>query len=406
MKSSNRPPIQKSFLTLLFGLLILPAVLAADKAAAKNSPPCAPPPSGLVSWWRGEGNATDAGGGNSGSLQNGATFAPGMAGQAFSFDGVKGSVNMPHAANLGVGKQVTIEFWMKSGPGNLMNTCCQGLVTSEFYLIEISSGSQSRVGINFIISTDNGASYAQISEANGGGAVVSPEQWHHIAGTYDGSRLQLYVDGQAWGNPMAHTGNISAMSPGGFVAIGSEDGRVNDRTCVGTRYFKGLIDEPAIYNRALSAAEIQSIYNAGSAGKCREPVSTVTLTDFKLIGNLTGDRAAFTLMATANVENPKGGSLELLSGTLALTEVGPHPKWELRAEQGRYIAVFERGGKFPITLKFNAAVKQNAGWNVVDFRVAQSALQPVVLEGLAADTLFEFAGAARTERTGSNFVSH
>lgn len=136
------------------------------------------------------------------------------------------------------------------------------------------------------------------------------------------------------------------------------------------------------------------------------PPASVTLTDFKLIGNLTGDRAAFTLTAVANVENAKGGSVELLSGMLALTEVGPHPKWELRATPGRYVAEFERSGRFPITLKFNAAVKPNAGWNTVDFRVANSALQPVVLQGLAADTLFEFAGAARTERVGSNFVSH
>ena len=136
------------------------------------------------------------------------------------------------------------------------------------------------------------------------------------------------------------------------------------------------------------------------------PPPVVTLTDFNLVGTLIGDRATFTLTAMANVESAKGGSLELLSGALALTEVGPHPKWELRAEQGRYVAVFERKGKFPITLKFNAGVKQNGGWNTVDFRVAQSALQPITLQGLAADTLFEFAGAARTDRVGSNFVSH
>ncbi|HEX5221764.1 MAG TPA: hypothetical protein VFZ59_19520 [Verrucomicrobiae bacterium] len=50
-------------------------------------------------------------------------------------------------------------------------------------------------------------------------------------------------------------------------------------------------------------------------------------------------------------------------------------------------------------------MKQNGGWNTVDFRVAPSALQPITLQGLAADTLFEFAGAARTDRVGSNFVS-
>jgi hypothetical protein len=129
------------------------------------------------------------------------------------------------------------------------------------------------------------------------------------------------------------------------------------------------------------------------------------LENFKLAGDLSGDRATFTLTATARVENSKGGSLELISGGVALTELGAHPKWRLRAEQGRYVAVFERGGRFLIALKFNAAVRQVGGWNSVNFRVANSPLQPLTLSGLAADTQFEFAGAARPERSGSAFNS-
>ena len=49
---------------------------------------CTPAPSGLVSWWRAEGDARDFWDGNHGSLQNGATFAAGKVGQAFSFDGI------------------------------------------------------------------------------------------------------------------------------------------------------------------------------------------------------------------------------------------------------------------------------------------------------------------------------
>ena len=135
------------------------------------------------------------------------------------------------------------------------------------------------------------------------------------------------------------------------------------------------------------------------------PPPTVTLSDFRLLGNLSSNRVTFTLTATANVENSKGGSLELLSGPLALTEVGAHPKWELRAEQGKYVAVFGRSGKYPIQIKFTAAVKQNDNWNAVDFRVASSAVQPITLQGLGADTQFEFAGAARPERQGNDFVS-
>jgi hypothetical protein len=129
------------------------------------------------------------------------------------------------------------------------------------------------------------------------------------------------------------------------------------------------------------------------------------LKDFNLAGYLTNEIAEFTLSAIAVVEDRNGGSLEILSGAAALTEVGVHPKWKLRAEQGRYVAVFERRGEYPITLKFNAAVRHNSGWNRVDFRVAPSPLQPVSLRGLGADTQFQFTGAARPERSGDAFVS-
>ena len=59
------------------------------------------------------------------------------------------------------------------------------------------------------------------------------------------------------------------MLANSFVAIGSADGRtVCSSECIGTRYFKGLIDEVDFFNRALSASEIAAIYNAGVAGKC------------------------------------------------------------------------------------------------------------------------------------------
>lgn len=131
----------------------------------------------------------------------------------------------------------------------------------------------------------------------------------------------------------------------------------------------------------------------------------VVLRDFKLTGTLAEQNAAFILITTARVTNPKGGSLALLSGGIALTELAPHPDWRIVSSGGRFVLVFDQAGDFPLAFKFNAAVKQNGPWNAVDFRVAPSALQPIVLQGLAADTQFEFAGAARPERTGNDFAS-
>ncbi|MGO8925673.1 MAG: hypothetical protein ACLQU3_02080 [Limisphaerales bacterium] len=136
------------------------------------------------------------------------------------------------------------------------------------------------------------------------------------------------------------------------------------------------------------------------------PAGTITLDDFKLIGDLSGDQAVFTLTGTARVDNSKGGSLDLLSGAVALTDAPTQPQWRIRVQQGRFVAVFDHSGKFPIKVKFNAAVRQNEPWKAVEFRVAPSVLQPIVLQGLGADTQFEFAGAARPERKGSDFTSY
>lgn len=131
----------------------------------------------------------------------------------------------------------------------------------------------------------------------------------------------------------------------------------------------------------------------------------IVFRDFQLHGQIAGQSAAFTLTAHARVKDPRGRSVVLLSGGVALSEMEPHPDWRVRINNGQFVLVFDKPGDFPIRIKFNAAVRQSAGWNSVDFRVAASALQPITLTGLTADTQFEFAGAARPERNGTEFKS-
>ena len=80
----------------------------------------------------------------------------------------------------------------------------------------------------------------------------------------------------------------------------------------------------------------------------RAAAGGITLQDFKLIGDLGGEVAAFTLTANAKVEDAKGGALELLSGPVALTRMGAHQKWQMGVEQNRFVAKFDRSGLFPI----------------------------------------------------------
>ena len=136
----------------------------------------------------------------------------------------------------------------------------------------------------------------------------------------------------------------------------------------------------------------------------------VSLRNFLLEGQFGEDGAAFTLSATARVKDPSGGAIELLSGGVAISSLEPSPDWRLRYDQGRFLMHFERAGEFPVRLKFNAKVQQSAdgdrNWNRLDFVVAPSALQPLLLKGLPAETQFDFPGAARPERQGDDFRTY
>jgi hypothetical protein len=228
---------------------------------------------GLVGFWTGA--STDV------ILLGGVTLVPTAFGQAFSFDGVNGTVKIPPAPNQNVGSQVTMEFWMKADPGNAMENY-QGLVASDYYFTEISTGPNGsyRMGVNFEVGGPtngqnnfyNGSRNRNFGEppitstadTNGGGAQVSSGEWHHIASTYDGAKVQLYVDGKPWGNPAPHSGPLAPMAPASFISIGSDDGMTSRQGSVNGRYFKGLIDNVAIYNRVLSDDEIQADYSAGA----------------------------------------------------------------------------------------------------------------------------------------------
>jgi len=228
---------------------------------------CAPPPPGLVGWWPGEGDANDIGGTNNGTLLNGATFAPGEVGSAFSLNGGLDKVSVPDSPSLRLTTEFTIETWVNSRSLPTID----GTIVSK---VGISGGNN---GYDLYLSHENylsgqfntpGQNWPgyQISYANS--SAIVPGLWYHVAFTYDESTMKLYLNGI----PVA-TSVIGAHA----VAVSTNNlhiGGVDDNNPVG---FNGLIDEPAVYNRALSDAEIAAIYNAGSAGKCLSPSACAPL---------------------------------------------------------------------------------------------------------------------------------
>jgi hypothetical protein len=85
---------------------------------------CLLPPTGLVGWWPGDGSADDIQLSTNGTLVNGASFAPGLVGQAFSFDGVNAFVNVADMPALHAVTTAMTVAWINPQPSpNAVRFC-------------------------------------------------------------------------------------------------------------------------------------------------------------------------------------------------------------------------------------------------------------------------------------------
>lgn len=202
-------------------------------------------PSGIVSWWPGEGEGSevwDVVGPNDGTLENGSTRAAGKVGQAFSLDAVDDFVGAP-AVDVGDLQQLTVEVWVKLNA--ILPARVQRFVTlgNEKAVLRLSWEN-----LEFYMRIDGQLVFLL------GGSALQAGVFHHVVGTYDGSAMKLFVDGVEIGS-RAVSGMVETTD---FLHFSSSDEPLG-----------GLLDEITVYDRALSAEEIQAEFAADSAGKCR-----------------------------------------------------------------------------------------------------------------------------------------
>ncbi len=202
-----------------------------------NSTSCAP--TDLVAYWAADLSAKDLINDYDGILHGGATFAAGKAGSAFSFDGVDDQVTLtsfPAATNF------TVEAWVYY----------VGTNTPPWATIFADSD-------HGLFLNDRRVCWYDLGNAFLGNTQVPAEEWHHVAITYDGigGTFTGYVDGEVDGT----SAFVGAALPPGMpnVSIGGHDG---------WDVLEGRIDELSVYDRVLSAHEIQAVYDLGCSGKC------------------------------------------------------------------------------------------------------------------------------------------
>ena len=202
---------------------------------------CVQPPSGLVYWWPGDGNASDIIGSNTGAWEGTEAYAQGEVGQAFSFDG-SSDVALP-SLQTSDDNTYTWDFWLRDDSSTPAYR--RWLVTITGGFINTAAVRESGAGeIEFYA----GSAYAVTSGHGWKGA------WHNYAFVSDGSSTILYEDGN-----VLLTSSAANVPEQGFYIGGHY---------YGSEYAMGLIDEVQIYDRALSQQEVQAIYNAGGAGVC------------------------------------------------------------------------------------------------------------------------------------------
>jgi len=230
---------------------------------------CFAAPPGLVGWWSGDGNANDLISANTGVLSGGASATnAGLNGSAFSFDGTNGYVQVPDSTLLRP-SNFTVEAWVNF---DALNSSVSGGDTAGWQYIVFKKNTRAsnfegyslekqRVGgmdvFGFEVSSATGFVTKVVATT-----AISTGTWYHVAAVRDTNFVRIYVNGTLQAQTHANYPQDYAIgSPLYFGTSGQAyDGKL-----------KGRLDEVSLFNRALSAGEIASIYAAGSAGKCKPP---------------------------------------------------------------------------------------------------------------------------------------
>lgn len=289
-----------------------------------TTPPCANiDGTGLVSWWKADDPvnppntiATDSWGTNNGVFMNGATtgipvkvgtgafqFVPSANGYTLG-----GSyVQVPWSSPLEP-PQVTVDAWINSTSaqhwtGTSTSGNIEFIVTSPGYDFSIGDSPAGPGRLRLVVY----GGIATYGDAFGTTPLLDGH-WHHVAGTYDGAYIKLYVDGVQDGTPLAYNGGLTYAS-GAPLEIGA-------RTNSGPYgFFSGSIDDLETWNRPLMGSEIKAIHDADSAGKC--PLIPV-LSAVPSAGTVSG----FSTVPVSSVSTPPPAGVAFPAGLIGFTVSG------------------------------------------------------------------------------------
>src|SRR3989441_755782 len=230
------------------------AVLATLTSLTVPSPASAQTPGLVAAYAFNEGSGTTvadiSGNNNNGTITAATWTTAGKFGNALAFNGTSALVTVPNAASLQLTTGMTLEAWVfptatPTGWRAIVDKTVDG-----YYLMASTDQNRPAAGGTWVGGNQN--TY--------GPSVVAVNTWTHLAATFDGATVRLFVNGVQVASQAQTTALASTT---GTLQIGG-DSYPNE-------FFAGRIDEVRIYNRALSAAEIQADMNTAVGGTPPSP---------------------------------------------------------------------------------------------------------------------------------------
>jgi hypothetical protein len=259
---------------------------------------------------------TDISGNSNHGVVGGASWTTdGRFGNALVFDGVDDWVTAPDAPSLNLASGMTLMAWVfptAHGDGVWRNVLLKERAGGEVF--SLYSNVDTNVPTVYVVSAAAPGTPLDVR----GTSQLPVNTWTHLAATYDGTSLRLFVSGAQVGT-RAVSGPLLTSS--GTLRIGGNS--------VWGEFFQGRIDEVRVYNRALTQAEILTDVNTPVSGSLSD-----TISPWRFGGQPTGTLAMDTTQATLSLSTSEaatcrysleaGVAYEAMTGVFATTGSTTH----------------------------------------------------------------------------------
>jgi hypothetical protein len=231
-----------------------------------------------------------------------------FSGNALVFDGTDDEVSIPHSSSINISSAITLEAWVYATKNTgIQNVICKStLATNTGYIFPRTDDGWNNAVIYLFI----GAGWQNVSAP-----YPSLNAWHHLAATYDGATIKLYIDGVLSAS-RAQTGTITTNT--NALTLGNQPGF--------SEQFGGRVDEARVWNVARTQSQIQNnmmieldpatqtglvsyyTFNQGVAAGSNTGIATL----IDHIGNNNGTITNFSLSASASNFIVQNNSITIL----------------------------------------------------------------------------------------------